>query len=223
MNRPGDSPPPADRRINFAFTRDVASNPAASSGAIPAPPARTFRRYPPERMRPGQQIPATIAQSATLVAGDDMAIWINGFTVYDTGLAFRIEGRIRNSTPSTQVSATLLGPLNVGRMTRPHSNESIQLTLTFQDGTTVSSVGSNQLVPDDPTAPWLDGGGASSSRLASHADYFLTPLPPAGPLLIEIAYPHFDIPATRTTVDLSELSSASDNVIRLWHNDTQKR
>lgn len=27
----------------------------------------------------------------------------------------------------------------------------------------------------------------------------------------------------RTTIDLSELSSASDNVIRLWHNDTQKR
>ena len=163
MNRSGDSPPPADRRINFAFTRDVASDPAASSGAIPSPPARTFRRYPPERMRPGQQIPVTIAQSATLFAGDDMAIWINGFTVYDRGLAFRIEGRIRNSTRPTQDSATLLGPLNVGRMTRPHSNGSIQLTLTFHDGTTVTSVGSNQLVPDDPTAPWLDGGGALQS------------------------------------------------------------
>ncbi|MBH5143640.1 MULTISPECIES: hypothetical protein [Rhodococcus erythropolis group] len=151
-----------------------------------------------------------------------MAIWINGFTVYATGLAFRIEGRIGNSAPSTQVSAPQLGPLNVGRMTRPHSNESIQLTLTFQDGTTVTSVGSNQLVPDDPTAPWLDGG-ASSSRLASHADDFLTPLPPAGPLLVEIAYLHFGILATRTTVDLSELSSASGNVIRLWRNDTQKR
>lgn len=147
----------------------------------------------------------------------------NGFTVYDTGLAFRIEGRIRNSAPSTQVSATLLGPLNVGRMGLPHSNESIQLTLTFQDGTTVKSVGSNQLVPDDPTAPWLDGGGASSSRLASHAGYFLTPLPPACPLLVEIAYPHFGIPATRTTIDLSELSSVSDNIIRLWRNNTQKR
>lgn len=38
--------------------------------------------------------------------------------------------------------------------------------------------------------------------------YFRTPLPPAGPLLIEIAYPHFDIPAAPTTIDLPELSSA---------------
>lgn len=130
-------------------------------------------------------------------ASDDMAIWINGFMVYDTGLAFRIEGRntqLRSVNASFGDSAR---PAQRRVMARPHSNESIQLTLAFQDGATVKSVGPNQLVPDDPTAPWLDGGGASSSRLASHAVYFLTPLPPAGPLLIEMAYPHFGIPATR--------------------------
>ncbi|WP_430332367.1 hypothetical protein [Rhodococcus sp. ACT016] len=93
----------------------------------------------------------------------------------------------------------------------PGENTPVRLTVALSDGTALSNSTPRQEFPNDDAAHWLEAGRGSSG-----ADYYLSPLPPPGLLVIAIAYPEFDIPPSRIEIEADAILDASTRVTQLW-------
>jgi hypothetical protein len=152
------------------------------------------RMSPPEN-----EIPAPVAISTLLARTDEVAIPLIAAQVFTNGVRFELAVRLRREPRGTmaQRSYALLNGFPV-----QDSDESLLLGLEFADGRTVMNVphpGFRALPtaggPDEPMLSMAGGGGGGRSFDQS---FWLTPLPPAGPLLVVCAWTAVGIGETRT-------------------------
>lgn len=89
------------------------------------------------------------------------------------------------------------------------------LGVEFADGRTATNQQQRGLdVPDDQ--PTLRAGSGSSGNGASSAQFYLTPLPPAGPVILVVAWPAFGITETRVELDGASIRDAASQTVTLW-------
>ncbi|GAA3875484.1 hypothetical protein GCM10022243_45510 [Saccharothrix violaceirubra] len=154
---------------------------------------------PSSRSAPREWVlPATVPWTARLGEGrsavvvlDQVRCWREG--VEFTLLAFR--RRVPFSGNRLSIEATL------------------RFGVGFADGRRATTVDPWDL-PDDRPALVPQGGGGS--QFHQRKDYYLTPMPPAGPLTLVVAWPDGDIPETATVFDAAELRDASDRAVAIW-------
>ncbi|WP_460972999.1 hypothetical protein [Prescottella soli] len=207
MERSGDSG--EVRRVNFAFVADASSETPAVEHTTPARPHRQPNL--PVRTPPDNEIPATLPLVLPLATTDDVAIWLYDLTVYSSGVAFTLQGRHR---PDREPKPHRSPRMCLAGHPRPGETAPIQLTISLSDGTVLPNSTPRQEFPKNSAVHWLETGHGSSG-----ADYYLSPLPPPGSLVVTIAYPEFGIPPSRIEIGADAILDAATRVTRLWPKD----
>ena len=166
---------------------------------------------------PDNEMPAPVAISTLLARTDEVAIALIGAQVFTNGVRFELAVRLRSEPRGTmaQRSYALLNGYPA-----EDSDESLLLGLEFADGRTVMNVPDPGFLampaagaPDQPMLSMAGGGGGGRSFDQS---FWLTPLPPAGPLLVVCAWTAVGIGETRTTLDGTAIAEAGARAVTLW-------
>ncbi|WP_433620970.1 hypothetical protein [Nocardia sp. CA-120079] len=89
----------------------------------------------------------------------------------------------------------------------------------FSDGRTATNIDRWRLDDGADTAILMGGGGGSSEGISVTA-YYLTPLPPPGPLTVIAAWPAAGIAEQRVELDTEAFRRAAEGAEVLWPADT---
>ena len=157
---------------------------------------------------PENEIPVGLPVSVVLVRTDDAAVALTGLQVYTTGVAFTLVIRVR---PSSRLgTGNTLNELVWGQ--GPGEGRFL-LGIELSDGRRRTS-GS----PEPGRAgelvfhPSAGSGGMSSVEQS----WWLSPLPPDGPLRVVVRCPELGIEESATELDASAMRRAADGVVTLW-------
>jgi hypothetical protein len=171
---------------------------------------------------PENEVPAGLPFSAVVGRTDEMAVLVNGFRVYSTGVDFNLSLRLRTE-PRHDLGYRIHELILGHGPGDPDGNldERLLLGVEYADGRTVTNVRSDWAPRFEPGATEADepilsvGGGGGGGRSFDH-HFWLSPLPPAGPLIFVCRWPAFGIAETQTELDASAIVAARDRVQSLW-------
>ena len=195
---------------------------SSRSGSHEHPSPEDVEAWSRRRSVPENEAPAGLDFSVVLGRSDDTAICVTGFRVYSTGLAFTLSVRLRRELDHARVRDfyDLLshghGPAG-GR----DAGDRLLLGLEYADGRTATNlnpdrgprVGAGDAESFIPTL--VTGGGGGGGR-SYDQDWWLTPLPPAGPLRFICRWPGFGIAESQTVLDGTKITEALARVQTLW-------
>ena len=171
------------------------------------------RMNPPEN-----EIPAAVATSALLARTDDVAIALIGAQAYTVGLRFDLVIRLRHEPRGAMAHKAYM--LLSAYSGREDSDERLLLGVEYADGRTATNFQSpgfrGMPVDDDPDEPVLSPMGGGGGGRSFDQSFWLTPLPPAGPLVVVCAWSAFDIPESRTVLDGAAIVEAASRAVVLW-------
>jgi hypothetical protein len=155
---------------------------------------------------PENELPATLPVSVLLARTDDLAVGLIGLQVYSTGLSFELAVRVRPSAAGT-----------VGRSLQelfwdhpPHSATRFLLGIELGDGRRVTNLRAGA---DDVVFHPGGGGGGDTSV---DQEWWLSPLPPEGPLLVVARCPEIGLEETVVELDGTAIRRAGENAVVLW-------
>jgi hypothetical protein len=199
------------------YSSGQGSHPSEDPSAVhPAPlPGRAF---PPEN-----EVPSAVPISAVLGRTDDVAVALVGVLAYTTGLTFDLVVRLR-TTPQGS-SGHRVHEMLSGSWHDDDSDAEQQFLIGFQyvDGRTATNLPTRWLAgpadedgKPDEAHPLLTTSSGSGGGRSYDQTYWLTPLPPPGPVLVVCTWPGFDIPESRTTLDGALIADAGSLAVTLW-------
>ncbi|MGV8978234.1 MAG: hypothetical protein ACOH17_09335 [Cellulomonas sp.] len=165
---------------------------------------------------PDNEIPCAAALSAVLARTDDVAVGLDGATVFSTGIMLRIVVRRRRDHEPDR-SEDLHTLVQGGG--RRGDGRQLMLGVELADGRRAAALGDpwfRHLSEDGSLDVALISQGAGGGGRTSDASYWLTVVPPAGDLKVVCAWPVFAIPETVTVVDAGPLAEAVARVVELW-------
>jgi len=160
--------------------------------------------------RPDNEIPVSVPIDVLLARTDDLAVAITGARAFTTGLDFTLAVRSRAARRDGLID-------DLGGHRPPGTDRSRHFLLGFEfaDGRTVTNVDTWPPPVDSDVPTLVPGSGGASTRFADH-DFFLSPIPPPGDLIVVCAWPAADVPETRTVLDAGAIVDAARRVIVLW-------
>ncbi|MGY1735831.1 hypothetical protein [Geodermatophilus sp. SYSU D00684] len=154
---------------------------------------------------PQNELPVALPQNVLLARTDDAVVALVGMQVHSTGLAFDLAVRVRPGTLSgTELHEVLWQP---GPGAPP-----LLLGLELADGTRVDNTGEAEWGGD---VVFTQGSGSGSEYSVDHS-WWLSPLPPAGPLTVVVWCPELGLPETSTVIDGTAIRAAAEGVVELW-------
>jgi hypothetical protein len=89
------------------------------------------------------------------------------------------------------------------------------LGLELADGRRVSNLDGFHGVPA-PDEVFFHPAGGGGGQLSVEQSWWLSPVPPAGPLSVVVRCDALGIPETRTVLDAAPLAAAAAGVVELW-------
>lgn len=166
---------------------------------------RMQRFNPPEN-----EVPAVHPVSAVLARTEHSALSLTGVRVFSTGLAFTIDLRCRpEALPEGSVD---LHSLLWGR----GGESRVLVGLEFADGRRVSNLPGRDPFGGDADAVVFHQGSGSGSQLSLEQEWWLSPLPPAGPLRIVVRCDLLGLPEASLELDGAAVRAAAEGVVVLW-------
>jgi hypothetical protein len=173
---------------------------------------------------PDNELPGGTAICLLLGRTEDLGVGITAVEAYTGGFSFNLAVRLRNER--TEGLAHRLYELITGH-SHPHAeppaaDERLLLGLEYADGRTATNLNPMPW-PGDPRAGDLaenevvlaQSGGGGGGRTFEQG-YWVTPLPPPGPLAFVCAWPALGITETRTIVDAALIVEAATRAQVLW-------
>jgi hypothetical protein len=156
---------------------------------------------------PENELPVAMPQNLLLARTDDVAASLTRLQVYTTGLSFDLVVRVRPSAPET------LGH-SLNDIFWAHGPEGAQFLLgvEFADGRRASSM--PRAGTDDQIV--FHAGGGSGGQSSIEQSWWLSPVPPAGPLRLVLRCPDIGLAETVVELDGTAISRAVDDVVTLW-------
>ena len=179
--------------------------------------ARIHELVYPSLPRPGRELGVVIALNRLLFRSDECAALIPSVTVFSNGFSFELWIKTRQEsggmpTIGFHASRALLSQLDEQGRLLPHV---LRFGWLFSDGSRVTNI--------DPIPTFLSAGkyafvpgGGSGGGSESHHRFFVTPLPPRGPMHFVIEWPQHGVVETRTEIDTDEMLRAAENAAPLW-------
>jgi len=190
----------------------------------PPPPPK-----PPEEFRqpawigpPGNELGIGIPLNAIVARNARAIIAVLGCTVFSNGIVLDLTLRTRPGSISARELREMHGspfyfhgPRDPGEELPPNL---VRIGVLFADGRKASSLDDRHafLSQDEPGGPILTPRGGGGGDGVWNVDYWLWPLPPAGPLTIVAAWPGFEIEETRIELDATPIVEAAKKVLTLW-------
>lgn len=174
------------------------------------PSEEQIREMTRRRTAPDNELPVTVALNACLIRTDELALYVGGAQVYRTGVALRLTLRSRRRGV---MGGPFGGPPGYGRS----DDDVLRLGVEFSDGRTAQA-DSRGWPMDVPTADQVclsPGSGGGSDR-SWEGQYFLSPVPPPGPLTFHLLWEARGIGERAIDIDAAPLSAAVHDVVELW-------
>ena len=191
----------------------------SASGSGPDEPSEERMLAINRRMNPPEnEIPVVVPISTLLARTDTIAVALIGGHAYTDGLRFDLAVRLRQEPQGSMRhrSYVMLSPYAGSG----DDDEQFLLGVEYADGRTATNFETlgfrGRPVDDDPEKPSLSPMGGGGGGRSFDQSFWLTPLPPAGPLLVVCAWSAFDIPETRTVVDGAAIADAGSRAVVLW-------
>lgn len=174
----------------------------------------------PPWVGPGDNVLGGLTSIDGVIAqNEEVLIAARHFIAYPEGVAFTLEILSREARNIT------MRPIRIDPF-EPQGNETgdsvLRLGVEYADGRRATSldpfpkwkVGGKRKPP--PDAVELREGGARGNGRSWSFDWWLWPLPPAGPLALVVQWPARGVPESRLEIDASPLISASKSALVLW-------
>ncbi|SDF94893.1 hypothetical protein SAMN05660662_3894 [Blastococcus aurantiacus] len=157
--------------------------------------------------RPENEVPAALPMNRLLVRTPDVAVALLGLQVYTTGVAFQLAARARG--PEDPAAPDRLGDLFWNHR---GGSPRFLLGVQFADGRRASNVPVRGADGDLVFHP----GGGSGGSVSVDQDWWLSPLPPEGPLLVVVRCPEIGLEETGTELDGTAIRRAGESATVLW-------
>jgi hypothetical protein len=173
------------------------------------------RSSPPEN-----EIPGSAPISAVIGRAPGVALAVLNFKVYRTGLAFTLAVRTTRSRRGIGERSLidLISPARPGRQMA--AGEHLLLGVEYADGRAATNLtarfGPGFPKLGDDSTPMLQEHGGSGDDRSFDQEFWLYPLPPAGPLTFVAGWTIFEIAETRTVVDGAAIVDAAARSEELW-------
>ena len=174
----------------------------------PAPRRVHYPWNPPEAEFPGIVAMDTLHFDRS----EQAAVAIIGIVAYARGFEFSLARRIRPGTPGLDED-----PTPEMRRRRHGEPEEFLISVQFSDGRqAVSGIPRGDSEPTGPILQSRGGGGTSHSQLFQ---WWVWPLPLAGPLEFICQWPVYGIGQTRVGIDGQLILDAARRSVQLWPED----
>lgn len=179
----------------------------ASAGSISNAP----KASPPWYRPPGDVVPGVVATQVELARTDRVALAAGRFAAYPSGFEFKIWAVARPGRQLAYFDMPLKGrsPKAAGEEPPP---EVFRLELHFSDGATARNFGTPSTphpLAERPSWPILFAGAGMAGGDRSEQEYWVSPLPPAGPLTFVCEWPANGVPRTSGEIDAGLIVDAA--------------
>lgn len=168
---------------------------------------------------PDNEVPASVPFGAVLARTGEVAVAVLNLQVYSTGLAFAVAARMRQVPDRDEVRRGH-GWFRTDEPGGVLSEDFLRIAVVFADGQVATNLaGHHQLRtggPIPPERPVLSRGGGGSGGRRADATYWLTPLPPPGPVAFVCECPGRGIGESRAELDAAMILDAVSRVVTLW-------
>lgn len=156
---------------------------------------------------PENEIPVALPQNLLLARTDDAAVALVGLQVYTTGVSFTLVVRLRPSSP--QLTGRSLTELV---WERGPGAGGLLMGLELSDGRRVSTL----RLPGTPDDVVFASGGGSGGEASVEQSWWLSPLPPEGPLRFVLRCAELGLEETSVVLDGTAIRRAAEDVVTLW-------
>jgi hypothetical protein len=165
---------------------------------------------------PENEAPVGMPAFGQLGRSDTAWVGITGVRVYSTGISLDVSIRLRREVRGVSFRLhELISGDRIRGLDIP-SEHRLWLGVEYPDGRTTTNVQTHSWNDPDDGRIYLSSGGSRGGGRRHDADFWLSPLPPAGPLTFVCAWRLFNIPETRTMVDGDPIQDARSRTEILW-------
>src|SRR5262249_53480655 len=191
-------------------------------GSAEDPPTpEQIQRWHRRTSPPDNELPAAVGLTAVLGRTDDAAVGVTQMEAFSTGFQFTLAVRLRRARPE------LVGG-NLFMLISSHARPGVEVPLDqrlllgveYADGRRASTLrdmrmrGPAATAGDEQLVLVQHGGGGGDRTVDSN--YWVSPLPPDGPVTFVLAWAAFGMPESRTVLDGATIRSAAEGSLLLW-------
>lgn len=173
---------------------------------------------------PENELPVPLALSLVVGRTPDVAVGLVQWQAYSTGVAFTLVVRLR-VPPAGRHHDRVFEMLHTGPWGRAPTCDRLVLGFELGDGSRVSNLSSDRPWTDqvpDPAAPMLQPQGGGGGGRTYDLGFWLSPVPPAGPLLAVCSWSAMGVPETQVALDATALREAAGRAEPLWPYEPQR-
>jgi len=169
-----------------------------------APDPEFYRRL----NAPENELPVTLPRNLVLARTDDVAVALTGLQVFTTGVSFQLSARARSGSAFPDLDR---GLGDIFWEHRPGSPRFL-LGVEFSDGRRASSLP----FPGATGEIVFHQSGGGGGETAVDQSWWLSPLPPDGPLRVVARCPDIGLAETTVELDGTAIRRAGEGATVLW-------
>ncbi|GAA0560930.1 hypothetical protein GCM10010172_50170 [Paractinoplanes ferrugineus] len=182
-------------------------------GAGPTP--EEIERWQRRTSAPDNELPGAAGVLLLLGHTDDAAVAVTQVEGFSTGWRFTLAVRLRRPRPGPHLHMLLSRRAHLG-LEIPVQDR-LLLGLEYPDGRRASTLRDEPMGRPDDGAELVFRQQSGSGDDRSHdQSYWVSPLPPPGPVTFVLAWPSAGLPETRTGVDGAAIRAAAGQARELW-------
>jgi hypothetical protein len=176
----------------------------------PVPPARRRRL---DWQRSDAVIPGSAPGQVIVARNDEAAVAVGSLRAYPNGFEFTV--LIRQRRDDRAEDRWALDPFGQ-HSGRGAAEDVLRLGIMYADGRRVAADRGHDSVADDPGRLILNHNGAGGDSLSWHADFWIHPLPPDGPVTVVVSWLEQGITESRAELDGTAIRAAAQQAVTLW-------
>ncbi|MEV6140684.1 hypothetical protein AB0L63_32540 [Nocardia sp. NPDC051990] len=159
-------------------------------------------------------MPVAIPVERVLVRTEDVVAALVGARAYREGIELSLHLYVQQGSDHSALSGFHGYPGGV--------KDQFLVGVEFCDGRTATNIDRWRLDDDADTAILMSGGSSASDGFSA-TTYYLTPLPPPGPLTVIVAWPAAGIAEQRVELDTEAFRRSAERAEVLWPVDSEAK
>jgi hypothetical protein len=152
-----------------------------------------------------------------LIRTEQVAVAISSVRAYPAGFEFTLHTRLRHEDETGHGGADPVEP-HLPWRGKQVPGEVLRLGLMYADGRRTAAAAARPLGDDaaDPGRLVMLEGGSSGSPRRWDGEFWVYPLPPAGPVTFVASWPKHGVAETRVELDGAAIREGAKRAVTLW-------
>ena len=159
--------------------------------------------------RPDTVIPGSVPGERVLIRTDQVAVAIGSVRAYPNGFEFTVHIRWRHSGEA--------GDRNAGEpfswYQRAYHEKTLRLGVQYADGRRIATTGGPMRRPGDPADLVLNQQGGGGDDRSWDQEFWLSPLPPDGPVTFVASWAEEGVAEARVELDAAPIHEAAGRAV----------